>query len=117
MKRIVAVVFETVWGALRERGLLRCLPPTLLSFVLMLSPTAYARELQWTFDPALGNADSSPAVADLNGDGKDDLVVTTAAGMVVAIDNEGRQIWMSGVQIPISIAPTVVKRSERTSRA
>ena len=74
--------------------------------------SAHSREVQWTFDPPLGNVDSSPAVADLNGDGKDDIVVTTTAGMTLAIDSSGRQIWMSGVQIPISIPPTVVDLME-----
>ncbi|MEK7795749.1 MAG: FG-GAP-like repeat-containing protein [Candidatus Hydrogenedentota bacterium] len=69
---------------------------------------AQALEAKWTFDPPLGDVDCSPGVADLNGDGKSDLVVTTTAGMTIAVDSAGRQMWMSGVQIPISIPPTVV---------
>lgn len=69
---------------------------------------AQALEAKWTFDPPLGDVDCSPGVADLNGDGKSDLVVTTTAGMTIAVDSAGRQMWMSGVQVPISIPPTVV---------
>lgn len=84
----------------------------LLLVVLMFGLSVSAREVQWQFKPVLGQADASPAIADLNGDGISDLVVTTTAGSVVAIDHEGRQIWMRGVQIPISIPPTAVNLVE-----
>ena len=78
-----------------------------ISLSILAFPLA-AMEVQWEFKPPLGQADASPAIADLNGDGINDIVVTTTAGSIVAIDHQGRQIWMRGVQIPISIAPTAV---------
>lgn len=87
-------------------------PYRTLSFALALSilaatPVA-AQDIQWRFKPPLGLVDSSPAVVDMNGDGISDIVMTTTAGSVLAVDHKGQQIWMRGVQIPISIPPTVV---------
>ncbi|MFV2070616.1 MAG: FG-GAP-like repeat-containing protein, partial [Pirellulales bacterium] len=76
--------------------------------VFSLSQGAMAQETAWTFDAPIGCIDSSPAIADVDGDGAMDVVVTTTAGSIIALDGEGRQIWMRGTQIPISIAPTVV---------
>ncbi len=87
----------------------------LLLFVaafLVLAPHVGARDVQWTFKPPLGLVDSSPALADLDGDGIDELIMTTTAGSTLAVDQQGRQIWMQGVQIPISTAPTVVNLLE-----
>lgn len=81
---------------------------TLLALTLVLALPLFALEVQWEFRPPLGQADASPAIADLNGDGINDVVVTTSAGSIIAIDHQGHQIWMRGVQIPISIAPTAV---------
>ena len=63
--------------------------------------------ITWEYRAPLGEVDSSPAVVDLDSDGRDDLVVTTTAGSTLAIDAEGHRMWMHGVQIPISISPTV----------
>ena len=84
-------------------------PYTLLMIITisLLVSSAHAREVQWTFNPPLGKADSSPAIVDMNADGKDDVVITTTAGMIHLIDHQGQQIWMSGIQIPISIPPTI----------
>jgi len=62
----------------------------------------------WTHPVALGTVDSSPAVADLDLDGRPDVVLTTTGGSVVVIDARGQQVWMRGIQIPISLPPTVV---------
>ncbi len=79
---------------------------------LFLAFPVLALDTHWEFKPPLGQADASPAIADLNGDGINDVVVTTSAGSIIAIDHLGRQIWMRGVQIPISIAPTAVNLLE-----
>jgi len=86
--------------------------PALLAFLALCNLPLDAREVQWQFKPPLGLVDSSPALADLNGDGIDDLIMTTTAGSTLAVDHTGRQIWMQGVQIPISISPTVVDLME-----
>jgi len=76
-----------------------------------LSQGAMAQETAWTFTAPIGFIDSSPAIADVDGDGAMDVVVTTTAGSIIALDGEGRQIWMRGAQVPISIAPTVMDLS------
>ncbi len=86
------------------------IPLFALSFLVALP--LLALEARWEFKPPLGQADASPAIADLNCDGVNDVVVTTSAGSIIAIDHLGRQIWMRGVQIPISIAPTAVNLLE-----
>lgn len=84
----------------------------LLALSLVFAFPLFALEVQWEFRPPLGQADASPAIADLNGDGINDVVITTSAGSIIAIDHQGHQIWMRGVQIPISIAPTAVNLLE-----
>ena len=88
------------------------MPNAAVCLALFLALPLCALEVQWEFRPPLGQADASPAIADLNGDGINDVVVTTSAGSIIAIDHQGRQIWMRGVQIPISIAPTAVNLVE-----
>jgi outer membrane protein assembly factor BamB len=86
---------------------------TLVFFCFLLSILpAGAREVQWQFKPPLGLVDSSPAVVDMDGDGIADLIMTTTAGSTLVVDHEGRQVWMRGVQIPISTSPTVVDLME-----
>lgn len=62
----------------------------------------------WTYPVPLGTADSSPAVADVDLDGHPEVVLTTTGGSVILIDSRGQQVWMRGIQIPISLPPTVV---------
>ena len=84
-----------------------------LPFVLLsLSVSVSAREVLWSFKPPLGLVDSSPAVADMDGDGIPELVMTTTAGSTLVVDSQGRQVWMQGVQIPISTSPTVANLVE-----
>ncbi|MGI6459593.1 MAG: PQQ-binding-like beta-propeller repeat protein [Candidatus Hydrogenedentales bacterium] len=66
-----------------------------------------AAEQLWYFETPLGNVDSSPAVADMNGDGRQDVIITTVSGSVVLIDSEGREVWGRSLKIPISLPPTV----------
>ncbi len=84
----------------------------LIAALIGVASSTEARDVQWTFKPPLGLVDSSPAVADLDGDGVDELIMTTTAGSTLAVDQQGRQIWMQGVQIPISTSPTVVNLLE-----
>jgi len=66
-----------------------------------------APEEVWTYRGPLGFVDSSPAVADLDGDGQPEWIVTTTAGSTIALESNGRQRWMHNVQIPITVPPTV----------
>lgn len=68
---------------------------------------ADAAEEIWRFETPLGSVDSSPAIADMNGDGRDDIILTTVSGSVVLVDSAGREIWGRPLQIAISIPPTV----------
>ncbi|HOF41591.1 MAG TPA: PQQ-binding-like beta-propeller repeat protein, partial [Candidatus Hydrogenedentes bacterium] len=78
--------------------------------VVLLAAVAWcgeAAEQLWHFQTPLGNFDSSPAVADINGDGHQDVILTTVSGSVVVIDSAGREVWGRSLQIPISLPPTV----------
>lgn len=69
---------------------------------------AHAAEEIWRFETPLGNVDSSPALVDMNGDGRQDILLTTVSGSVVLVDSAGREVWGRSLRIPISISPTVV---------
>lgn len=73
---------------------------------------ADAAEALWRFETPLGNFDSSPALADMNGDGRQDVIATTVSGSVVVMDSAGREIWSRSLQTPISLPPTVVNLVE-----
>ncbi len=80
----------------------------LVSFFLLCVPgVSYANTVQWTFRPVFGEADSSPAVGDLDDDGISDLVLCTTAGRVFALDVNGRQKWFYDTEQTISSAPTI----------
>ncbi len=66
----------------------------------------------WRFQSPLGGVDSTPAIADIDGGGQPKLVLTTTGGMVIVLDSQGKQMWMQGVQIPISLPPTVADMLE-----
>jgi len=84
----------------------------LLTVFLAAAWRIEAAEVLWRFETPLGNVDSSPALADVNGDGRQDIIITTASGSVVVVDSAGREIWGRSLQIPISIPPTVVNLVE-----
>mgnify|MGYP002682600478 FL=1 len=84
----------------------------LLTVFLAAAWRIEAAEVLWRFETPLGNVDSSPALADMNGDGRQDIIITTASGSVVVVDSAGREIWGRSLQIPISIPPTVVNLVE-----
>jgi len=69
---------------------------------------ATARSTRWRYQPVAGYVDSSPAVADLDGDGSLDLVVATTAGRVLALDANGQQKWHYDTRQTISTPPTLM---------
>ncbi|MBI2425988.1 MAG: PQQ-binding-like beta-propeller repeat protein [Candidatus Hydrogenedentes bacterium] len=89
-------------------------PALLLLFtgLCALHPGAHAQDILWTFKPPLGIVDASPGVADMNGDGREELVLNTTAGSTLVVDSAGQQVWMRGQQIPISLPPTIVNLVE-----
>ncbi len=64
-------------------------------------------ETLWTYRSPLGGIDSTPAVAEVALAGQPKIVATTTGGMVIGLDANGKQLWMQGIQIPISVAPTL----------
>ena len=76
----------------------------MLAFVV---PHVHAQEVAWTYVPPAGHVDVSPAIGDVNGDGRTDLVVGTTAGFVVAVDGKGMGIWRHQMPDAVSIPPTI----------
>ncbi len=80
---------------------------TLLATLGTPAPTLAANaEVLWVYETTGGYLDSSPAVADLDGDGSPDICMTSLAGPVFALDALGREIWKIDLKERITIAPT-----------
>ncbi len=69
---------------------------------------ALAQETLWSYKAVAGYLDSSPAVADLDADGETDVIVAATTGNVTALDRNGRLLWQTTLDGPLSISPTVV---------
>lgn len=80
--------------------------------VCLLCSSALGIETLWTFHSPLGGIDSTPAVADVAREGQPKVVLTTTGGMVIGLDANGKQLWMQGIQIPISVTPTLADMVE-----
>ena len=67
----------------------------LLKSLVFCSTLAYGNtpETIWTDAPPSGYVDTSPGVADLNGDGHPDLVIGTTAGMIIALTSDAQELW------------------------
>ncbi len=83
-----------------------------ITLLAVLPCVPQAQEAVWSYEPLGGYVDSSPAVADIDGDGLEDVIVTTTAGAIVALDGSGRQIWEQVVTGPITIPPSVARLGE-----
>ena len=68
---------------------------------------ADAQEVAWTYAPPQGFSDISPAVSDLNGDGKVEIVLATTGGQVFALDGKGSEIWHHDVGGIFFFPPTI----------
>ncbi|MCC6145468.1 MAG: PQQ-binding-like beta-propeller repeat protein, partial [Candidatus Hydrogenedentes bacterium] len=73
----------------------------LFTFIAAAEPAAV-----WEYQVSAGFADASPAIVDLDNDGRDDVVLTTTSGHIIALDPNGRERWQAEIQGPITIPPT-----------
>jgi outer membrane protein assembly factor BamB len=69
---------------------------------------AFGVETVWTFKCPAGHTAGSPAIGDVNGDGKRDIVITTTGGQVFALDADKNLLWTHIVTGAITIPPTLV---------
>ena len=90
--------------------MLRCTLPRLVSLVTLLCSAAFAGlEPVWTFQPAGEQFDASVGIADLNNDGKMEIVTPTIQGAVIALDADGRELWRWHQADVISAPPTIAE--------
>ena len=75
--------------------------------LLTLHWTAAAVDTLWTYESPSGHIAGSPAVGDLDGDGRADLLVGTTGGSVIALDAEARQLWRRVVADMVTCAPSL----------
>jgi outer membrane protein assembly factor BamB len=75
--------------------------------ISMAAWSAAAVETVWTYHPPSGHIASSPAVGDINGDGRAELVVATTGGSIIALDGQARQLWRQDVDAMLTITPTL----------
>ncbi len=82
----------------------------LLLMLILFVTGLYANHVErfWSYKLAGNNIDASVAIGDLDRDGFSDIVAASTAGMVIALDGYGREIWKIGMEEKISIAPTVM---------
>jgi len=66
-----------------------------------------AQQIAWTYTPPAGHVDISPAIGDVNGDGRTDVVVGTTAGAVVALDAVGKETWRHQTSDAVCFPPTI----------
>ena len=73
------------------------------------------------YDASFGPGDRIPAknmrdvdIADLDGDGKKEIVVATSAGLVVALDHQCRKIWSKRLSSPPTVMKCVTPKNEGT---
>ncbi|NOY76740.1 MAG: PQQ-binding-like beta-propeller repeat protein [Calditrichaeota bacterium] len=89
----------------------RAVIPALFSVAViwgLLSVSALmAGDILWNFVPGAGYVDTSPAVADVDGDGVQDVILATTAGRVLALDANGHKKWAVDLNQTISNPPTL----------
>ncbi|NIA12952.1 MAG: PQQ-binding-like beta-propeller repeat protein [Nitrospiraceae bacterium] len=82
--------------------------PLITGFLVStLGSTAMAAERLWVYSTTGGYLDSSPAIGDVDRDGSPDIVFTSTAGPVFALDAKGHAIWRVDLEDEISISPTL----------
>ncbi|MFH1739776.1 MAG: PQQ-binding-like beta-propeller repeat protein, partial [bacterium] len=83
----------------------------LAGFVLVLPMSvqgAAAVETLWTFSWPAGHFAGSPAIGDVNGDGRVDIAVAATDGHVIVLDADGQILWRKQIRGAITIPPTLV---------
>ena len=73
----------------------------------MTAPSVAAVETVWTFVLREGHIPASPAVGDVNGDGRSEIILVTTLGSVIALNGGGDEIWRHELHNQVTIAPTV----------
>ncbi|NIA31461.1 MAG: PQQ-binding-like beta-propeller repeat protein, partial [Actinobacteria bacterium] len=81
--------------------------------VVGVSNALYAVDTLWHLKTIAGHVDTSPGVADLDGDGVLDLVLCSTKGRVLAVDANGHEKWTFDAKETISNPPTVAGRPLR----
>lgn len=84
-----------------------------LLVLLMTSWAQAALEQVWSFQPPGEQFDASVGLADLNGDGRLEIIAPTIQGAVLAIDCNGQELWRWRQPDVISAPPTVADLSPR----
>lgn len=64
-------------------------------------------ERVWQYSAPAGLFDASPGIGDLDGSGEQDLVVVSTAGLAIALDAGGRELWRRELPGPLTVAPSV----------
>ena len=77
-----------------------------IAVLALVLPHARAQQTAWTYVPPAGHVDVSPAIGDVNGDGRTDIIVGTTAGFIVAVDDHGKEIWRHQMRDAVCIAST-----------
>ena len=81
--------------------------------VVGVSNALYAVDTLWRLKSIAGHVDTSPGVADLDGDGILDLVLCSTKGRVLAVDANGHEKWTFDAKETISNPPTIAGRPLR----
>ncbi len=74
---------------------------------LLWLPCASSVETVWTYASPAGYVDASPALGDLTGDGRQEIVVGTTGGMVIALTAAGEELWRYEMRGPICVSPSI----------
>lgn len=81
-----------------------------LAYASLFALTAHSEtgvETLWTSECPSGHFASSPAIGDIDLDGRLEVVVTTTGGSVIALDGDGKQLWRHDTGETITIPPTL----------
>lgn len=78
-----------------------------LGLSFLCSVAACAQEVLWSYKPPAGWVDTSPGIGDIDEDGAVEIILGTTAGIVVAIDVGGKEVWRHEMPGPICFPPTV----------
>ncbi|HQP97733.1 MAG TPA: PQQ-binding-like beta-propeller repeat protein [bacterium] len=77
--------------------------------LIFMYPVVYVEcsgEESWEYRITGGYFDSSPAIADVDGDGTVDIVLGGTSGIVVVLDANGREIWQAHPGSRICVPPS-----------